>query len=68
MDYRTIQGVDGEIRLDKVILGASSYGANISKELSYQMMDTMKSGEEQLIQPDFTQCGFIMEYPKVRKP
>lgn len=21
MDYRTIQGVDGEIRLDKVILG-----------------------------------------------
>ena len=39
MDYRTIQGVDGEIRLDKVILGASSFGANISKELSYQMMD-----------------------------
>ncbi len=69
MDYRTIQGVDGEIRLDKVILGASSFGANISKELSYQMMDRYyEIGEEQLIQPDFTQCGFIMEYPKVRKP
>ncbi|MEG2784369.1 MAG: aldo/keto reductase [Lachnospiraceae bacterium] len=39
MNFNKIQGVDGKIRLDKVILGAASFGANISKELSYQMMD-----------------------------
>lgn len=34
-----VTGIEGDIRLDKVILGAASFGANISKELSYQMLD-----------------------------